>query len=74
MDKGDYPIFSGMSAKVNIIIESKSDALVVPTSFITKARGQSSVLKRIGSTDTKTDVTLGISNPSNTEVLKGVKE
>lgn len=74
MDKGDHPIFSGMSAKVDIIIESKSDTLVVPTSFVTKGRGQPSVLKRVGTVDTKTDVTLGISNPSNTEILEGVNE
>lgn len=74
MDKWKHPIFSGMSAKVNIIIESKSDALVVGTSFITKGRGQTSVLKRIGTTDTKTDVTLGISNPSTTEILEWVSE
>lgn len=74
MDKGNHPIFSGMSAKVDIIIESKKDTLVVGTSFITKGRGQASVLKRVGTVDTKTDVTLGISTPSNTEILAGVSE
>lgn len=76
MDKGDHPIFSGMSAKVDIIIESKGDTLVVGTSFIQKGRngGQTSVLKRIGTVDTKTDVELGINNPSNTEILSGVSE
>ncbi len=74
MDKWDHPIFSGMSAKINIIIESKNDTLVVGTSFITKWRWQPSVLKRVGTVDTKTDVTLGISNPSTTEILEGVNE
>lgn len=76
MDKGNHPIFSGMSAKIDIIIESKGDTLVVGTSFIQKGRnsGQVSVLKRIGTVDTKTDVELGISNPSNTEILSGVTE
>jgi len=36
MDKGTHPIFSGMSAKVNIVIESKKDTLMVGTSFIQK--------------------------------------
>ena len=76
MDKGDHSIFSGMTAKVDIIIESKQDTLVVGTSFVTKWRsgGNASVLKRIGTVDTKTDVVLGISNPSNTEILSGVAE
>lgn len=76
MDKGDHPIFSGMSAKVDIIIESKKNTLFVGTSFIQKGRNNrtASILKRIGSVDTKTDVELGISNPINTEILIGVSE
>ncbi len=62
-----------MSAKVDIIIESKQDTLIVGTSFIQKARGKVSVLKRVGTTDTPTDVVLGISNPSNTEIISGVE-
>ena len=74
MDKGNHPIFSGMSAKVDIIIESKENTLVVGTSFIQKGRGKTTVLKRVGTTDTPTDVVLGISNPSNTEIVSGVNE
>lgn len=74
MDKGNHPIFSGMSAKVNIIIESKQDTLFVGTSFVQKNNGHPSVLKRVGTVDTKTDVVLGISNPTNTEILSGVSE
>ncbi|MDD2891640.1 MAG: biotin/lipoyl-binding protein [Candidatus Gracilibacteria bacterium] len=76
MDKGNHPIFSGMSAKVDIIIESNQNTLIVPTSFVQKGRsgGTASVLKRIGTVDIKTDVELGISNPSNTEIKSGVNE
>ncbi len=74
MDKGDRSIFSGMSAKVNIIIESKKNTIVVATSFVTKGREQTSVLKRIGTTDTKQNVTIGITTPTNTEILEGVTE
>ncbi len=70
MDKGDRSIFSGMSAKINIIIESKKDTIVVATSFVTKGREQTSVLRRIGTTDTKTNITLGISTPTNTEIIE----
>lgn len=74
MDKGNHPIFSGMSAKVDIVIESKQGVLFVGTSFVQKNRGNPSVLKRVGTTDTKTDVVLGINNPTNTEIVSGVDE
>lgn len=38
MDKGNHPIFSGMSAKVDIVIASKQDTLFVGTSFVQKGR------------------------------------
>lgn len=74
MDKGGHAIFSGMSAKVDIIIESKQDTLVVGTSFIQKNNGHPSVLKRTNTGDVRTDVVLGISNPTNTEIVSGVEE
>lgn len=75
MDKGKYAIFSGMSAKVDIVNESHDDTLVIGTSFVQKGRdGTASVLKRVGTTDTKTDVEIGISTPRNTEILSGVDE
>jgi hypothetical protein len=76
MDKGNHSIFSGMSAKIDIIIESKNDTLFIGTSFVQKGRngGSPSVLKRTGTTDNKTDVEIGISNPTNTEITSGVSE
>jgi multidrug efflux pump subunit AcrA (membrane-fusion protein) len=75
MDKGKNAIFSGMSAKVNIINDRKDDTLTIGTSFVQKGRdGKASVLKRVGSADTKTDIEIGISTPSTTEILSGVNE
>lgn len=42
-DRGKYNIFTWMSAKINIVINSKDNILVVPTSFVTKRRWTSYV-------------------------------
>jgi hypothetical protein len=36
MDKGEYPIFSGMSAKVSIVNDSRNNTLIISTSFLQK--------------------------------------
>ena len=74
MDKGDNQIFSGMSAKVNIVIEGKKDALIVGTSFIEKMGGKSIVLKKNGTKTERTEVVTGITNATNTEIISGVSE
>ncbi|NCP77050.1 efflux RND transporter periplasmic adaptor subunit [bacterium] len=74
MDKGNNPIFSGMSAKVDIIIEAKNDTLIVGTSFVEKKNGKTAVLKKNGTSNVRTNVVTGISNPTNTEILSGVSE
>ncbi len=74
MDKGDNQIFSGMSAKVNIVIEGKKDALIVGTSFIEKVGGKSVVLKKNGTKTERTEVVTGITNATNTEIVSGVSE
>jgi len=74
MDKGNNPIFSGMSAKVDIIIEAKNDTLIVGTSFVEKKNGKTVVLKKNGTSNVRTNVVTGISNPTNTEILSGVSE
>jgi HlyD family secretion protein len=78
MDKGNHDIFSGMTAKVNIIVEKKKDVLYVPASFIQKRRWRAIVLKEDLSDPTGsgiiTPVVTGISNLLNTEIVSGVKE
>ncbi len=76
MDKGEYPIFSGMSAKVNIINDSRKNTLIINTSFLQKWNNSESdsVIKQVGSAELKTLVETGISTPSKTEILSGVSE
>jgi multidrug efflux pump subunit AcrA (membrane-fusion protein) len=66
MDKGSNSIFSGMSAKVDIIIEAKENVLIIGTSFIEKRNGKAIILKKNGATDNRIEVVTGISNPTNT--------
>ncbi len=76
MDKREYPIFSGMSAKVSIVNDSRNNTLIISTSFLQKwNNGESdSVIKQVGNAELKTQVETGISTPSKTEILSGVSE
>ena len=74
MDKGSHSIFSGMSAKVDIVIEGKDDTLILNTSFVEKKNGKTVVLKKNGTTNDRTEVVTGISNATLTEIVSGVSE
>lgn len=65
----------GMSAEAIILIESKADALYLPIEAVQTANGKKYVelLDENGST-TQTEVTTGLINTSNVEILTGISE
>lgn len=78
LDKWEFRIFSGMSASINIIIETKKNILTVPSSFVQKRKEKSFVnlenpADKTGS-GISTEVVTGISNLLNTEIMSGLNE
>jgi hypothetical protein len=64
-----------MTAVIAIVIQSKDNVLTIPTTFITKKRGTSTVLVPDSSgKNTPKDITTGISTASITEVSSGLSE
>ncbi|MDD3120228.1 MAG: efflux RND transporter periplasmic adaptor subunit [Candidatus Gracilibacteria bacterium] len=74
MDKGENKIYSGMTAKVSIITESKENILVIPTAFIEKSQNRSFVLVQSGTGEEIAEVVTGLSNTSNIEIASGLDE
>ena len=74
LDRGDTKIYSGMTAVLSIIIESKNDVLTIPTTFITKKRGTSTVLISESGANVSKEIKTGISTASITEIVSGLSE
>jgi RND family efflux transporter MFP subunit len=67
-------ILPNMAATANIILESKSDVLIVPSSAVTTANGQSMVkVMRNGSQET-VSVETGLSSSTQVEITSGLSE
>lgn len=74
LNKDDAKIFSGMTATVDIVIAESESALTIPDSYITTTDGVSTVLKMQDGQPVLTEVTLGVSDNINTEILTGLAE
>jgi len=67
----------GMSADAKIIVEEKTDILVIPESYIMYNDDKASVYLFDETKETgkrKVDIEIGISDGTNTEILEGLKE
>jgi len=72
MDKWDNEIYSWMTAKISIIVDSNKNATIVPSAFITTENDKSYVIVKNWNTETKTEVVIWIDNSTNTEILSWV--
>ena len=76
-DPGDYPVRLGMTADVDIVVDSAADALLVPNRAIEADReaGRYYVTrqKALGATE-RLEVRIGLRDQVNTQILEGVEE
>ena len=63
-----------MSVSANIIIDSKTDILTIPSSAIKTSNGQSVVQVKKDNQITQVEVETGISDSTNTEIISGLNE
>ena len=73
-NKGTLPLKAGMTAKADIINEEKTDALIVPEKAISRNNGNATVRVTIEDKVETRNVTTGISDGSNTEIVSGLNE
>ncbi|MDD2487226.1 MAG: efflux RND transporter periplasmic adaptor subunit [Candidatus Gracilibacteria bacterium] len=74
LDKGDAEIYSSMTAKVSIIVESKKDILIIPSSYIETAAGIKYVIVKENGSEIKKEVATGITDDSNIEITEGLNK
>lgn len=67
-------VLSNMSATANIILDNKSDVILVPSSAIVNIGGQSIVRLMKKGIIIQQPVEIGLSSDSQTEIINGVKE
>lgn len=68
------PIFSGMTANVEIIIEEKRDVLVIANVAISEQSGEKTVLVLKDGQEVLTPIRLGMTDGISSEVLSGLTE
>ena len=76
MEKKDYKIYSGMTAKLTIVVSKKENIIVIPTEYITTGSGSSTVILKdsMSPRGKKTEVVTGTSTTAKTEIVSGLKE
>jgi len=74
LDVSDPRIKSGMSVASSIIVDSKSDVLVIPSSAIKTSNGVSYVETSKDGKVSQTSIEVGLSDDTNTEVISGLLE
>lgn len=72
LDKWEFKIFSWMTAKIDIIIESIENVLTIPSSYLQKDKWKTSVL--VNSWDDSKQIEIWISNSLQTQVLSWLNE
>jgi RND family efflux transporter MFP subunit len=73
-DTSSDQILPNMAATANIIIDSKSDVLIVPSQAVNYQDGQESVTVIINGQEQNVLVETGIFNDTQTEIVSGLKE
>ncbi len=74
LDERNSDVLPNMSSQATILIDSKTDALMVPTTAIQTSNGEKSVRIMKNGTPTSVTVTTGLSSDSETEIVSGVSE
>lgn len=71
---GDLPLKSGMTAKADIVTESKAGVLLVPEKSITRNNGNATVSIKVNDKIEQKTVGTGMTDGVNTEVTAGLTE
>lgn len=75
MDKGQLEIYGGMTAKMYIIIEWKSDLLLIPSSYIQQRWNKNIVLVKSQTGEARPqEVEIGITDDIQTEIISWLSE
>jgi multidrug efflux pump subunit AcrA (membrane-fusion protein) len=77
LNKTDAPLKAGMTANTSIILERKSDVLLVPNWAVRrdKQTGKAYLTLQVDAKNSKeVEVQTGLRNDTNTEILSGVNE
>lgn len=74
LDSGSDLILPNMAATANIILETKTDVLIVPASSITTQNGQVVVKTLKNGVEVDVPVTTGISSDLDIEIVSGITE
>jgi len=72
LDKWNAEIYSSMTAKVNILVESKKNIMIIPTSYIEETSGTKYVLVKDKGQEVKKEVTTGLTDDTNIEITEGL--
>lgn len=67
-------LYDGVSVTAEIVYERRTDVLTVPSAAITTTDGKSTVTKVVDGKDVTTDVTVGETSGTVTEITKGLSE
>jgi len=67
-------VLPNMGVDAEIIVEEKTGVVYINTAAITTKNGKSTATKVINGQNTITEITVGISNTKNTEILSGLTE
>lgn len=70
LDKWKTNIYSSMTAKVSILVESKKDILIIPTSYVEETNSKKYVLIKEKWQEVKKEITTWITDDTNIEVKK----
>lgn len=74
LDERTNDVLPNMSAQAVIVIDSKTDALIVPSTAITTSNGQRTVRIMKNNSPTSVTVTTGLASDTETEIVSGVSE
>lgn len=72
LDKWNTDIYSSMTAKVNILVKSKKDIMIIPASYIEETSGAKYVLVKEKGQEVRKEVKTGITDDTNTEITEGL--
>jgi multidrug efflux pump subunit AcrA (membrane-fusion protein) len=73
MDPTDINLKIGMSGSANLVVVEKQGALVVPIEAIVEKKGKKYVFKVVDGKARLAEVSVGISNEEDVEILGGLK-
>ena len=74
LDNSLSNMYANMSVSANIIIDSRTDVLTIPSSAIKTSNGVSMVQVMKNNQVSQIEVTIGLSDDTNTEIISGLNE